>query len=378
MKVTTVQFLILGAFSSTAQVGIGTLNPSPASMLEIHSKSSDGTYKGLMPPRVASIDELNSISNTATADDIGLLIFYNDPEIEQCLKIWDGGDWKNVYCITTNSESAVVSFANAKQTITESSGGIPFDFEIINPSPFNSLILTISASDYANLEEESPVSVTISRGYNTFSSSSIFTYIDNTLIQENESIVFTITSVTGGDGTPEIGETHTHTVGIIDDDIKLWINEFRYENIGRDVAADEFVEVAGNAYDITGYQLYHYNGADGRVIRSVVLEGTIPDEEAGYGTISTQMTLQNGPDAIALVDPLDNVLQFISYEGSFTATEGPAAGMSSVDIGVSMPGNTPMGQSLQLTGTGNAYEDFDWEGPKPESPSSKNSGQTFN
>ena len=46
-------------------------------------------------------------------------------------------------------------------------------------------------------------------------------------------------------------------------------------------------------------------------------------------------SLQNGsPTASPWSVPGGNVVQFLSYEGSFTATNGPAAGMTSTDIGV--------------------------------------------
>ena len=70
--------------------------------------------------------------------------------------------------------------------------------------------------------------------------------------------------------------------------------------------------------------------------------------------------IQNGsPDGLALVDAGGAVVEFLSYEGSFTATSGNANGLVSVDIGVSEPG--PIGQSLQLL---NGV----WIGPAPESP----------
>lgn len=62
--------------------------------------------------------------------------------------------------------------------------------------------------------------------------------------------------------------------------------------------------------------------------------------------------IQNGsPDGIALVNGT-TVVQFLSYEGTFAAVDGPASDMTSVDIGVSEPGSTPIGFSLQLRGTG--------------------------
>ena len=71
-------------------------------------------------------------------------------------------------------------------------------------------------------------------------------------------------------------------------------------------------------------------------------------------------------------------LQFLSYEGSFEATDGPADGMVSDDIGVSESGSTPVGYSLQLTGTGSSYGDFSWAAAAANTfGAPNNTGQTF-
>ncbi|MEL7376486.1 MAG: hypothetical protein AAFN65_05970, partial [Bacteroidota bacterium] len=163
-------------------------------------------------------------------------------------------------------------------------------------------------------------------------------------------------------------------------DPAVWINEFHYDNVGGDTG--EFVEVAGTAgFDLTGYTIVLYNGSGGVTYDTDALSGTIPNQANGFGTVDIQYPsngLQNGsPDGIALVDAGGNVVQFISYEGDFTATNGPAAGMMAMDVMVSEPGTTPVGQSLQLVGQGSAYADFTWTGPADDSPGSVNSGQTF-
>lgn len=62
--------------------------------------------------------------------------------------------------------------------------------------------------------------------------------------------------------------------------------------------------------------------------------------------------LQSGsPDGIALVDGAGAVLELVSYESVLTAVDGPAAGMTSVDVGVSETSAAPLGWSLQRSGT---------------------------
>ncbi|MBK7341934.1 MAG: hypothetical protein IPJ06_01765 [Saprospiraceae bacterium] len=158
----------------------------------------------------------------------------------------------------------------------------------------------------------------------------------------------------------------------------LFINELHYDNTGADVG--EFIEVAGTAgLDLTGYTIVWYNGSNGQSYGTTNLSGVLDDEGMGTGALSFAFVgIQNGaPDGMALVDPSNNVLQFLSYEGSFMATNGPANGMNSVDIGVLEVGNEPVGQSLQLIGTGSAYADFNWTGPSTESPGTINDGQEF-
>ena len=158
----------------------------------------------------------------------------------------------------------------------------------------------------------------------------------------------------------------------------IFINEIHYDNTGTD--ADEAVEIAGPAgEDLAGWRLVFYNGNGGAQYASVALNGVLPDQMDGYGTLSfAQAGIQNGePDGLALVDPADTVIQFLSYEGSFSAVDGPAAGLTSTDIGVMEPYDTPLGQSLQLTGDGIFYEDFVWSAPATSSFGAVNGAQSF-
>jgi len=88
--------------------------------------------------------------------------------------------------------------------------------------------------------------------------------------------------------------------------------------------------------------------------------------------------LQNGaPDGIALVDSNGNAIQFLSYEGVITATNGPTSGQTSTNIGVAESSSTSLGYSLQLGGSGSSYSDFFWQTELAETPDAINAGQTF-
>ncbi len=178
--------------------------------------------------------------------------------------------------------------------------------------------------------------------------------------------------LTGTDGCPGSGAIPS----------VLWINEFHYDNVGTDVG--EFIEVAGTAgIDLTNYQLVLYNGNGGVQYGTLNLTGVIDNENnSGFGAVSFTFTppdIQNGsPDGFALVRISDGmVLQFLSYEGTFQATNGPANGMFSTDVGVVEGTNTPVGASIHLIGSATGPAGFTWANTDDDTPGFINNGQTI-
>src|SRR5688572_17179433 len=160
----------------------------------------------------------------------------------------------------------------------------------------------------------------------------------------------------------------------------VFINEIHYDNTGTD--AGEFVEIAGPAgTDLSSYSIVLYNGAGGATYDTDALSGTIPNQQDGFGTVSLAYAangIQNGsPDGVALVQGGTTVIQFLSYEGPLTATNGPAVGLTSTDMGVAENGTEPVGQSLRLIGSGTTYSDFTWSAPAAHTAGLVNTGQTF-
>ncbi|MFA0960974.1 DUF5689 domain-containing protein [Roseivirga sp. BDSF3-8] len=157
----------------------------------------------------------------------------------------------------------------------------------------------------------------------------------------------------------------------------VFINEIHYDNVSTDT--NEGVEVAGpEGTDLSAYSIVLYNGNGGGQYNTVPLSGTLSNQEGGFGTAFFGISgIQNGgPDGIVLIEG-STVIQFLSYEGSFQATDGPASGMTSTDIGVAETFETPAGQSLQLEGSGTVYSDFTWTGPIESTYNMVNTGQTF-
>ena len=185
----------------------------------------------------------------------------------------------------------------------------------------------------------------------------------------------------------------------------LWINEIHHSNDGPDV--DEGIEIAGRAgTDLYGYRVWTYSGygflyqvdgdgTDGSP--AVAFRGAIDDEGGGIGAVwQGAERLRGGCQGLALTDPDGVLLQFLSYGGcAFNAIEGPvfdaaeaaspggglpshpdSLAWSTVIRGPRGPDGThrrvqewselPAGHSLQLTGSGDAYTDFAWTGPLPE------------
>ncbi len=163
----------------------------------------------------------------------------------------------------------------------------------------------------------------------------------------------------------------------------VFISELHYDNVGTDV--NEGFEISGPAgTDLTCYQVVLYNGSGGTVYGTINLTGVIDNEGCGYGAVWVGLPtngMQNGaPDGLALVNTCSNqVVMFISYEGSFLATNGPAAGLTSTDIGVAESnGSTGSNQSLQLSGTGYCYADIvasgGWQPPATNTTDNLNPG----
>ncbi|WGK64772.1 hypothetical protein [Croceiramulus getboli] len=370
------------SLSVSAQVGIGTTAPSDAAILDVRSSSDGIAYRGFLPPRATTQMALDDIAARATPDDIGLLIFHNDMiSGQQCLKVWNGANWENIYCLTNSTNPTSVEFSNGTGfAISENGGVVDLDFLISDPSLTNPVTLTIETNDYSDFNEAGAQQVIIPAGNTTYTAASVFTVLDDVLIEGTELITLTITTISGGDGTPTIGNLNTEEVSIVDDDIELWINEIHYDNFPT-ADLNERVEIAGTAgMDLNGYRIIHYNGTGGTIISTTALSGIIPDQQAGLGTLNVPISpLQNGPaEGLALVDPADQVVQFLSYEGVITATTGPAIGLTSIDIGVNQDPPTAAGTSLQLQGTGNQYADFTWSANIPDTIGTINNGQTFN
>jgi hypothetical protein len=162
-----------------------------------------------------------------------------------------------------------------------------------------------------------------------------------------------------------------------------WFNEIHYNDYGTDT--NEFIEVVildAGGYNLADFGVVLYNGNNGESYSTITLDEFTEGETINSFTLFYYMYetngIQNGePDGMALVYNEEVIYgQWLSYEGTFTAVDGPAAGMTSVDIGVMEDGEEE-GLSLQLSGTGSTYVEFSWQLPAAETHGQPNNGQSF-
>lgn len=286
------------------------------------------------------------------------------------------------------------AFSVTDATVSEgNSGTVPITFTVTRGSDSNvaaSVSYTISlpggatgasASDFV-----SPMlSGTIALAANEFSRTITLNVAGDLVNEANETFAITLSAPTNG---ATLGDASGEGM-IVNDDAAVgpgvpFINEIHYDNGGTD--AGEAIEIAAPAgTNLTGWSLVLYSvstgATQGTVYNTRALSGVVADQDDGYGTISFSYPvngIQNGEqDGVALVDPQGQVVQFLSYEGSFSAANGPAAGMTSTDIGVSEASSSPLGFSLQLTGAGASSADFTWVSARDDNFGQVNIGQDF-
>lgn len=162
-----------------------------------------------------------------------------------------------------------------------------------------------------------------------------------------------------------------------------WLNEIHYDDFGTDTV--EFIEVVVQDvenFDLSSFEIVLYNGNNGESYDTKSLDeytvGLVENVYTFFYHIYPTNGVQNGEaDGLALV--YDGTVipgQFLSWEGTLTAVDGPASGMTSVDIGVAEAGELE-GKSLQLSGEGTEYDGFTWQPPADETMGNINNNQSL-
>lgn len=151
------------------------------------------------------------------------------------------------------------------------------------------------------------------------------------------------------------------------------------KNIGTNDVNNDFIEIVlnENVDDLENFRITLYKGSDGTVYETLTLDEFTPGT-TNYGLTSYSYMLINVP----LVDDFGGISlaytgsiipgQFLSYGGTFVATQGDAIGIESVNIGT-----LEAGKSLVLSGTGEFYKHFTWTVSESPTPGDVNTGQEF-
>ncbi len=350
----------------------GTPNQAPTAV-------ANGPYTGEKGVAV-------SFSSAGSSDSDGTIVSY----------AWDFGDGGTSTAVNPTHTYTATGTYNVSLTVTDDGGATGNDATIATisdttaPAVPTALAATAGdgsvALDWADNGEADLAGYTVKRAT---TSGGPYTALNGTLLTVSN---YTDTGVVNGttyyyvvtasdnaaNESAASGEVSALPAASGGGNATVWINELHYDNDGTDTG--EFFEIAGPAgTDLTGWSVIGYNGNGGGSYATVNLSGSLPAQMGGYGTLGFAMAgLQNGaPDGLALVDGSGAVVQFLSYEGTFVATDGAATGLTSTDIGVSEASTAPVGTSLQLGGTGTTYADFAWQGSQADTPGAVNTGQTL-
>ncbi|PAX06324.1 Calx-beta domain-containing protein [Sphingomonas lenta] len=336
---------------TSTDVGVGESNGTPAGF-SLRLAGAGTTYEGFtwQAPADDTPGEVNQGQTFGAAPQPGRLSIADASVVEG-----DAGETDLVFTVSRTGGTA--GAVSATYTIGFPAGGADAG-DLAAGQPLTGIV------SFADGVDEATVTVRVA---------------GDTAVEADEAFTVTLSAPEGGATLDDAAATGT----ITNDDSAAaggtaFINELLYDPAGAD--SNEAVEIAGTAgLDLTGWKLVLYNGNGGGDYQTINLSGTIDDEDNGFGALSFPTPgIQNGaPDGLALVNASNNVVQFLSYEGVFAATSGPAQGLTSEDIGVAQTGSEPNTHSLQLKGAGSEEGDFTWTAASASSFGSINAGQDF-
>jgi endonuclease I len=168
---------------------------------------------------------------------------------------------------------------------------------------------------------------------------------------------------------------------------EVFINEIHYDDRTSSGDTGERIEVVATAGEsLSGYRIYLYNGTSSPTAATFYDNDLVPagslvacGATVRIATVTYPVNgIQNGSyDGMALVNPSGQVVQFLSYEGVIKASNGPAAGRTSVNLPVSETNSTLAGTSLQLGGTGTGSASFTWRASATQRFNACNNSQVF-
>lgn len=113
MKKIAFILLFVSGFLS-AQVGVNTTSPSPASVLHLESLNGSGTHGGFMPPVV---DAAQRALIPVTAADDGMMVYLSDGTT-RCLQVYNAANtaWVDMYCMPIPAPPSLTYYQDFENT----------------------------------------------------------------------------------------------------------------------------------------------------------------------------------------------------------------------------------------------------------------------
>lgn len=144
---------------------------------------------------------------------------------------------KSAYSGAIAAKPTIISFVQQNQSKNENAAStainLTFSFPNVSTSPVS---VTISSSAYGRLTQTGPRTIIIPAGQTSPYNVAVFNVSNNTADDNNATLTFTITNVTGGSGANSIGTPNTDTCTIVDDEVTVSLTE-------------NFTNFSGNGFD---------------------------------------------------------------------------------------------------------------------------------
>jgi len=290
---------------------------------------------------------MNEAQRDAIASPATGLLIYLIEGTQQCLQVYNGTSWETIYCPTTNTRPTATNVTiSGSLSVGENLSATYVYQDAESDLENNSMYQWYRADDTLGTND---IAITNATGLN-------YTLTTN---DANKYLRFVVTpmAATGALTGLEVSSGYTTVINTASASTAR-LNELHYDNIGSpDV--NEFVEIrlTGNLgsqpTDLSLYTVTLYNGSNQSAYDTETLDNLVQNCDASncyYVFEPTQ--IQNGaPDGIALSGP-SGLIEFFSYEGTFTAANGIASGVLSIDIGVSETNSTDPNGSLERSTSG--------------------------
>ncbi len=305
-------FFLISFNTVIAQVGIGTTNPDPSSVLDI-----DSTEGGLLVPRMETVDRL-AISSPAT----GLLVFDID---ENAFFYYDGASWEQQGTVEKRDNYKLVkseadladelsaggntSYMLDTNTLYEINGTI----EVLHPITLNGAYV-----------EGVDIGEDVIRYNPTSSTDALFTgtvggSLRNVTIDANSNTVFDITAATPGTGSVAANSVvfrNASSIGSIEDVFAVFFNVGQYVNCSTGIT---LTDVFSTTFENTFWSA----SCSGTFL---TLNGTLTNFQANNGRIEvdsgeTGMDVSSNPTVTNVA-----VVEGISFVGAGNYINGYTVG----------------------------------------------------